>query len=57
MQNFTSVDMKMESERHRQADLLEKRRQEKAKNRKTTEEKALELLEKALYIDKQCVSE
>ncbi|XP_056018598.1 inner centromere protein-like isoform X2 [Ostrea edulis] len=53
MKNMTAADNQMEYQRHRHAEMLEKRRQERAVKKKTTEEKALELLEKALLVDKQ----
>ncbi|XP_062566437.1 uncharacterized protein LOC134228759 [Saccostrea cucullata] len=53
MKNMAAADHQMEYQRHRHAEMLEKRRQERAVKKKTTEEKALELLEKALLVDKQ----
>lgn len=56
MKNMTHADNQMAYQRHRHAEMLEKRRQERAVKKKSTEEKALELLEKALQVDKQYVS-
>ena len=54
MDNLNSADRKYENERSRQSDMIEKRRLAQAeKKKKTTEEKALELLEAALMMDKQ----
>nr|XP_022313242.1 inner centromere protein A-like [Crassostrea virginica] len=53
MKNMAAADNQMEYQRHRHAEMLEKRRQERAVKKKTTEEKALELLEKAILVDKQ----
>lgn len=53
MKNMTHADNQMAYQRHRHAEMLEKRRQERAVKKKSTEEKALELLEKALQVDKQ----
>ena len=55
MKNMAAADNQMEYQRHRHAEMLEKRRQERAVKKKTTEEKALELLEKAILVDKQYV--
>ena len=57
MKNMAAADNQMEYQRHRHAEMLEKRRQERAVKKKTTEEKALELLEKAILVDKQYVSD
>ena len=53
MQNLKTATIQNEVERQRQADLISQRREKRRQQKQTTEEKALELLEKALLMDKK----
>lgn len=53
MQNLSTADNKLATERHRQTELIEERRTRRKELHKSREEQALELLEKALMMDKQ----
>ena len=55
MKNLSSANRKNEVERERQAELIAQRREKRMQQKKTTEEKALELLEKAVAMDKMYV--
>lgn len=52
MKNLSSANRQTEAERQRQAELIAQRREKRLQQKKTTEEKALELLEKAVAMDK-----
>ena len=52
MKNLSAANRQNETERQRQMDLIEQRRQKRRQQKQTTEEKALELLEKAVAMDK-----
>lgn len=52
MKNLSSANRQNEVERQRQAELIAQRREKRLQQKKTTEEKALELLEKAVAMDK-----
>ena len=53
MKNLKTATYQNEIERQRQADLIAERRERRRQQKQTTEEKALELLEKALQMDKK----
>lgn len=53
MKNLNTADLRQESERQRQAELMEQKRKQRQEAMRTREEKALELLERALEMDKQ----
>ena len=54
MQNLTTADQQLATERYRQTELIEERRTRKKEQlHKSREEQAIELLEKALMMDKQ----
>ncbi|XP_052104352.1 uncharacterized protein LOC127737558 [Mytilus californianus] len=53
MQNLSTADNKLATERYRQTELLEERKARRKETHKSREEQALELLEKALMMDKQ----
>ena len=53
MQNLKTATHQNEVERQRQAELISQRREKRRQQKQTTEEKALELLEKALLMDKK----
>ena len=53
MKNLKTATYQNEVERQRQADLIAERRERRRQQKQTTEEKALELLEKALQMDKK----
>lgn len=55
MKNLSSATRQNEVERQRQAELIAQRREKRLQQKKTTEEKALELLEKAVAMDKMYV--
>ena len=52
MKNMTSAHRQNEAERERQMEAIRERRERRRAEKKTTEEKALELLEKAVQMDK-----
>lgn len=53
MQNLSTADNKLATERNRQSEILEERKARRKELHKSREEQALELLEKALMMDKQ----
>lgn len=53
MKDLTHADRRAQRERQRQSDMLERRKEKKRQDQRSREEKAMELLEKALLMDKQ----
>ncbi|KAJ8305979.1 hypothetical protein KUTeg_016524 [Tegillarca granosa] len=53
MKNLNTAGLRQESERQRQAEIMEQKRKKRQEAMRTREEKALELLERALEMDKQ----
>ncbi|MES9884535.1 MAG: hypothetical protein ABW185_27130 [Sedimenticola sp.] len=53
MKNLSTAHQQSETERRRQMERIAERREQRRQQKQTTEEKALELLERALEIDRR----